>query len=420
MKRWPGAGVIVVAGLVPGAALGQGLAQRIAQSGAVVLQFSFAARAGVCGDGRSYIATGPRTVTGNFEASRAEPCVAGPVRVVLARAGRLVVGLETYVGPPELAAAATDLGPVSTRDAADYLLALAAESDGRPGRDAVLPAALADSVAVASRLLDLARDQRRPRETRERALSWAPWAAGQPLPSAVVTGIRDVARDAGDNQAVRRHAVRVLARLDRGAGVDEVLALTESNDRWLANEALTALSRSGDPRAGPALRRIAERSDASSEMRVTAIRGLGGQYATAADAEFLRGLYPRLRDDATREAVIKAVSGIGGAANVRWLIEVAGDASQPADLKRRAATSAASAGAPPSELVRLYDATTDRELKRVLIDVYARAGDAASVDKLLAIARTEPDRDLRRRTISRLGRVDDPRVKEALRELIEQ
>ena len=420
MNHWPRIAALVAAGLVPGAAMGQELAQRIARSDAAVLQFTFAAREGVCGDGHHYISTGSGTVTGNFQGTRADPCVPGPVRVVVARASGMVVDLETYVGPPGVATGATDLGVVSAREAADFLLALAAESDGRPGRDAILPAALADSVTVAPRLLELARDQRRPRETRQRALSWAPWAAGEPIPSGVVTAIRDLARDERDNRAMRRHAVRVLTRLDRGAGIGEVLALVESDDSWLANESLTALSRSGDPRARPALRRIAEQRDASAEMRETAIRGLGRQYATASDAEFLRGLYASLDNDDAREAVIAALNDVGGAENVGWLLAVAGDAGQPVSLRRRAASSAARAGAPSADLVRLYDATTDRGFKRALVDLYAQRADAASVDKLLAIARTETDRNVRRRSISRLGRVDDPRVKEALRELVER
>lgn len=403
----------------PAAAAAQSVAQRVATSDATVVQFSFAARAGVCGDGQGFISTGARTISGNEGALEPGACVAGPVRVVLVRAGGGVVDLETFVGPPAVAADATDLGMVSASDAVDYLLSLASEVGGRPGRDAILPAALADSVTVAPRLLALASDQDHPRETRQRALSWAGSTSGPTASASVMRGIRDIATDPSDSRSVRRHAVQVLARLDRGAGVEDVLTLTESSDRWLAQEALSALARSGDPRVKPALRGVAQRSDAPDGMRVTAIRGLG-RYASADDAAFLRSLYARLDDEDTREAVITSLTELGGRANVAWLLEVAGDEAQPVGLRRRAARGAARAGATTPELVRLYDAATSREFKRVLVDLYVQIGDEAAVDKLLVIARGEPDRDVRRRTISRLARVDDPRVKEALRELVEQ
>jgi hypothetical protein len=41
-------------------------------------------------------------------------------------------------------------------------------------------------------------------------------------------------------------------------------------------------------------------------------------------------------------------------------------------------------------------------------------------EALLAIARTEPDYQIRRRTISYLGRSEDPRVKQALKEIVER
>ena len=57
------------------------------------VQFTYAVRAGVCGNGKTYIQTGPNSYTGTFygnmnEVTRAEPCTAGPVRVVIDRADK--------------------------------------------------------------------------------------------------------------------------------------------------------------------------------------------------------------------------------------------------------------------------------------------------------------------------------------------
>jgi hypothetical protein len=87
------------------------------------VQFTFAARPGVCGNGRTYIQTGPNSYTGVFygngDMSRMEPCVAGPVRVVIDRAEKLPLSVQTYVGPPDTTSRGiTDLGRVRAPEAA--------------------------------------------------------------------------------------------------------------------------------------------------------------------------------------------------------------------------------------------------------------------------------------------------------------
>src|SRR6266404_1075584 len=79
-------------------ALGQSLASRIASAGDRSVQFSYPARPGVCGDGRTYISTGSGNFYGSFSTNSADQCQAGPVRVVLDLADRNVVALRTYVG----------------------------------------------------------------------------------------------------------------------------------------------------------------------------------------------------------------------------------------------------------------------------------------------------------------------------------
>src|SRR2546423_1214410 len=139
--------LIAAASFAPIAA--QSLARRVSSAPEGRVQFSYAARAGVCGNGRSYIQTGPNSYTGSWvgnfdDARRADPCVAGPVRVVVDRAGREVISIQTYVGPPSTASGTTDLGTVAAEDAAYYLLSLARQAEGRVGRDAIMPAMLAD------------------------------------------------------------------------------------------------------------------------------------------------------------------------------------------------------------------------------------------------------------------------------------
>src|SRR4029078_810253 len=108
---------------------------------------------------------------GNYnDGVRADPCIPGPVRVVIDRADKLPLSVQTYVGPPDSTLrGVTDLGRVRAQDAADYLLSLAGKIDGRAGRDALFPAMLADSANTAPTLVTIARNSAPTRETRTRA-----------------------------------------------------------------------------------------------------------------------------------------------------------------------------------------------------------------------------------------------------------
>jgi HEAT repeat protein len=71
-----------------------------------------------------------------------------------------------------------------------------------------------------------------------------------------------------------------------------------------------------------------------------------------------------------------------------------------------------------TDIVALYDALQDQELKGAAMSVLAQSGTRAATDKLLTIARSDPNYQLRRRAVSQLSRSDDPRVRDALKEMV--
>lgn len=402
----------------------QSLENRVSSAPDGRVQFSFAARPGVCGNGRTYYSTGPGNYNGVFysDSYRTEPCVAGPVRVVIDRADRLPLSIQTYVGPPDSTQRGiTDLGRVRGQEAADYLLGLASKVEGRAGRDAIGPAMLADSANTASTLVAIARNTSLARDTRRRALDYMGRSTDgmQTIPSSVTDPILAIARDETDNQNVRQGALSVLGRLDHGAGIPALIQLSQQNQsNWLAREAMQTVANSGDPRARQYLRTAVRRTDLPEDVLRVALRSLGGQYATAQDASLLRELYPSLRSDATRESVFSALAEMGGAANVNWLLSLAKDGNQSLTLRRRATDAASRAGAPIAELIKLYDTTTDASLKQSLIALYMRNGERAAIDKLIAIVKSEDNLSVRRSAINQLTRSDDPRVKQVLQEIV--
>jgi len=420
-------GVLAV-GAMPASAVAQTLARRIDGAPDGRVQFTFPARAGVCGNGRSYIQTGPNSYTGNFYGNmndqlRSDPCVAGPVRVVVDRAGRDILSIDTYVGPVQRDPGATDLGEVRASDASDYLLGLAARGEGAAARQAIMPALLADGANPTRQLLDIMRDQDRPREVRRSAMSWLVRSTENDaaIPSSVTNALLTIARDETDNQEVRRNALGVMSRLEHGAGIPPLIELARATDNsWLARESMSVIARSGDPRARDYLRSAVRRSDLPDETLARAIRGLGTEYATSQDASLLRDIYSRVPGEKSREAVLQSVAEMGGAENSRWLMALARDENQTIQTRRRALQFASRAGVPIGDLVRLYDTTTDPNMKEALISLYVQNGERVAVDKLMSIAKTEENTTLRRRTISQLSRSEDPRVKDFLRDLVEK
>lgn len=417
---------LALAGCAPAAQAQSGLAARVTAAPGTV-QFTFAAREGVCGNGRSYYSTRPGSFTGSFTTSvdetlRSEPCVAGPVRVVLARADGQIVDVDTYVGPPQAADGATDLGRVGAREAADYLLGLAARLEGSPSRAALAPAMLADSASTWGPLLAIARDRDRPLDTRRSAVSWLARGAGAEADEAqVVRTLLALAGDADDRQPVRARAVSALAGLEHGAGLAPLIALAErGDDAWLRQQALNAIAGSGDPRARRWLREVVQAGTLAPALQRVAVRGVGrSSHATGSDADFLRAHYARAASAEVKEEILRAVASLGGAENERWLLGIARADTEPTDLRRRAVQLAGrSETVEVRDLVALYDATADRRLKQDLIGALANRREPAATDKLLAIARSPDDRTLQRQAINRLSRSDEPRVREALAAIV--
>jgi HEAT repeat protein len=402
----------------------QSLADRVNGASASAVQFTYSARPGVCGNGRTYIMTGNGNTYGNFsfnETTRTEPCVNGPVRVVIDRAGREIIAVQAYVGTAPSPAIAQDVGRFTGQQAADYLLDIAARTEGRVGRDAIFASSLADSATTTDKLIAIARNQNLSRNTRTAALSYMSWSvpAGNAVPAAAANAMVAIARDEADNQQVRQQALSVLSRLEHGAGIPALIDLSKQQGyTWLAKESIAALSRSGDPRARDFLRSALQRTDLSDDVMAQVIQSLGREYSTAQDAALLRAAYPRVKGERSRRAIVQSVAEVGGTENVRWLMSIAKSDSANDSRRREALDAAVRAGVSSTELVALYDATTDQRLKETVVSQLVKIGDDTSVNKLISIAKTETNYNIRRSTISRLSNSEDPRVRQALKDII--
>ena len=224
------------------------------------------------------------------------------------------------------------------------------------------------------------------------------------------------------SRSVREDAVFWMGQIhtDKAASALEEIA-TSSADMRLREKAVFALSEQGTARGAALIRRLAEGVETPPKVRDQAIFWLG-QRRSNDNAEFLRGLFSRLAtsdaNDGLRKAVLFSLSQMRGFGNDKWLLSVALDNAQSADVRKHALFTAGQAGIPGSALVSLYDNLTDRDLKYQLIWVLSDARDRGASDKLVEIAQQDKDPKMREKAIFWLGQKNDPRIKQILIDII--
>lgn len=236
----------------------QPLERRISAAPDGNVRFSYAAKPGVYGNGRNMISWNCRDgrncsnqISDNYSDvdhdDWSQPCDSGPVRIALTKRGTTITDLRVYVGGQwRQNTASTDLGTVSAREAAAYLMALAAKDESRASEKAIFPAMLADSVTLWPDLLKIARDTRISRKVRRSAVFWVGQAAGD----AATRGLTDLVDDNSADREVREQAVFALSQRPRDEGVPALIRIAKENrDPELRRKAIFWLGQSDDPRA---------------------------------------------------------------------------------------------------------------------------------------------------------------------------
>ncbi|MBD0321481.1 MAG: HEAT repeat domain-containing protein, partial [Gemmatimonadetes bacterium] len=196
--------------------------------------------------------------------------------------------------------------------------------------------------------------------------------------------------------------------------IEEILRT--SGDKELREKAIFALSRHSSPRAQAVLRGYAEAEGAPAELREKAIFWIG-QRGTPESGAYLRTLFGRTRDPELKEKLIGSLARVRG--SERWLLGVVADASESEEVRKQALFWAGrSSAVSTAELASTYDSLRGRELKEHAIFVLSQRGDSAAIDKLIAIARRDADREMREKAVFWLGRSKDPRAAQTLTEII--
>jgi TolA-binding protein len=224
------------------------------------------------------------------------------------------------------------------------------------------------------------------------------------------------------SESVREKAVFWLGqvRTDRAAAALEEIA-TSSRDIGLRTRSIHALHETNMPRANAVLRRLAESDQTPDQVREQAIFWLG-QRRSMENAEALKALYTKLgrggANDEWRKKILFSLSQMRGVGNDTWLLGLALDNANSADVRGHALWTAGQAGVAGSELVAVYDRITDTEVKEKLIWVLSQSSDRTATDKLIDIAQKDRDIEMRKKALFWLGQKNDPRIRQILSDIL--
>ena len=340
--------------LLPSALGSQSFVRQIDRVRNGTVQLTYAARAGLCGDGRETVRAGSAIVVLPSMYGRGhsdmDVCFAGPVRVAIGRSDGEAVSYRVHVGGHWASAGdATDVGTVSAPDAARYFLDEAMRASGRNAEYALAAAVFADSVDLTP---DLAR----------------------------------IARSTDAKRELRSRAVFYIATYE-------------------------------DPGATQALRRLAAEEGLDEDVRGAAIIALGRDEMSDDDVDWLRGLSARVSAK-LRDNVFLAVSRSDSPHASRWLSGIAADANETEHTRQQAMFWLGQGRGPTADLVRLYDKLDEPSLRSHYTFVLSQRRDSEALDKLIDVAQHDGDKSVRHQALFWLGQSKDPRALAFIRDLV--
>jgi HEAT repeat protein len=224
------------------------------------------------------------------------------------------------------------------------------------------------------------------------------------------------------NINVRMEAISYLSRMPGEAGVNtlEEMLRTEQNER-IQRAAVHALMASDNQRARASMRALIDRKEAPLNLRIEAINGFNSERATTEDAAYLRTLFGKAENDQLKNAIVTAVSRMGGPENDQWVMSIVRTTGESSSVRSNALSRLSrSPTITTADLMKLYDASSESaELRNRIISMLGSRKDQEATDKLIEIVRTSTVVDNRMRAINALRDKKDPRATQALMDLLD-
>ncbi|HTJ21496.1 MAG TPA: HEAT repeat domain-containing protein [Gemmatimonadaceae bacterium] len=223
------------------------------------------------------------------------------------------------------------------------------------------------------------------------------------------------------NSNVRIEAINFLPRMPGDAPLTALEEILRSDqDERIQRAAVRALMSSDNQKARSSMRSLIDRKDAPINLRIEAVSSLSGDRATTEDAAYLRSLYARADNDRLKDAIIGAVSRMGGAENDQWVLGIVRNANESSSL-RSAALSRFSRSSTVSvaDLAKLYDTADSYDLRSRVVNILGNRKEPEATDKLIDIAKTSTVVSLRKEAINALARKNDPRTTQLLLDIVD-
>jgi HEAT repeat protein len=199
--------------------------------------------------------------------------------------------------------------------------------------------------------------------------------------------------------------------------VDYLLAVANQDNGKGSGEAIFATTLADSVDVSPRLAAIAENESKSDELRGQAIFWLG-QSRTVDSGPLLRRLYKTIRDEDVKDKVIFSISQQNDEDSQNWLVDIASNPNESIENRKKALFWAGQTRTPIARLTSMYDKTREREMKDQMIFVFSQRREPAALDKMMDIAKNDPDREARRKAMFWLGQSHDPRVSAFLSDII--
>jgi HEAT repeat protein len=246
----------------------------------------------------------------------------------------------------------------------------------------------------------------------------AVWLITQKRGVEIVPTLLDVARSDPSND-VRKEAIFWLsqARSEQAiAALDSVLF--SAGDDEIRKTAIFSLSQYRDERARAAVRRAAEDTRMSDEIRGEAIFWLGN--AKLVDLDYFKTLFGKTREPELRKKVIFAVQQLPGSEAATWLLDLAKNRAYDTETRKDAIFWLSQRRTIDLDALQsIYDgAKGDEEIQKQVIFVYTQRREPAAVDKLMDIAKNDPSIENRKNALLWLANKCDPRVWLFIRDMI--
>ena len=206
------------------------------------------------------------------------------------------------------------------------------------------------------------------------------------------------------------------------SGDDALAALEElvkSDDDRVQRAAVRALTTYPSPRARTAMRALIENNGTSEQLRITALDAFDRDRSTLDDASWLRSIYAKVESARIKARIVSAVARVGGDQNEQWLMSLAKNEDESIDV-RQSALRFVARSADIANLNKFYDGVSARPLREEIVSALGDRKEPEATDKLIDIARSGTDPQVRRSAINTLTRkaAKDPRTNKLLLDLI--